>query len=87
MKQFSLKYVDFMHFTVPIDPSNVGGFKFPGEFVGQPGVYEAVKHLYKQSKDLSGLVKEDSLYVNKNYFGTDLENTIIKVKEDFRQRH
>lgn len=87
MKQFSLKHVDFMHFTVPLDPSNVGGFRFPGEYVGQYGVYEAVKHLYQQNKDLKGLVKEDSLYANKKYFATDLENSILKVKEDFRERH
>jgi hypothetical protein len=46
MKQWSLPYVDFMHFTIPLDPANVGGFKFPGEYVGQYGVYDAVKHLY-----------------------------------------
>lgn len=34
MKQFAEKYVDFMHFTVPLDPANIGGYKFPGEYVG-----------------------------------------------------
>lgn len=76
-----------MHFTIPLDPSNVGGFRFPGEYVGQYGVYEAVKHLYLQNKDLKGLVKEDTLYANKKFFATDLENAILNVRNDFREKH
>ena len=44
------------------------GFTFPGEYCGQYGVYEAVRHLYSQSKELRPLLKEESLYVNKKFF-------------------
>ena len=47
MKEFSLKYVDFMHYTVPISTSNNNGFKFPGEYMGQYGTYDAIKHVYQ----------------------------------------
>mmetsp|Transcript_17296 Transcript_17296/g.16503 ORF Transcript_17296/g.16503 Transcript_17296/m.16503 type:complete len:164 (-) Transcript_17296:425-916(-) len=32
-------------------------------------------------------MKENSLYVNKNYFGADLEKGIAQVRKDFRERH
>jgi hypothetical protein len=33
------------------------------------------------------LLKEDSLYVNKSFFGADLEKGIDKVRGEFRARH
>jgi hypothetical protein len=59
----------------------------PGEYVGQYAVYEAVRHLYQQSKELKPLLKEDSLFVNKSFFGADLEKGIDKVRGEFRTRH
>lgn len=76
-----------MHYTVPLVPSNTDGFKFPGEYTGQYGLYEAVKHLYLQSNEFKGLVKEDSLYANIKYFASDLEKAIGKVRTEFRERH
>ena len=45
-KQWTQKYVDYMHYTVPLTTPTFDGFEFPSEFVGQYGVYEAVKHIY-----------------------------------------
>ena len=36
-----------MHYTTPLTVGTADGFKFPGEYTGQYGVYEAVKHLYQ----------------------------------------
>jgi hypothetical protein len=41
-----------MHFTVPLQAGTADGFQFPSEYCGKYGVYEAVKHLYSQSKEL-----------------------------------
>lgn len=75
-KQWALKYFDFVHYQIPIVFGTADGFKFPGEYVGQYGVYEAVRHLYSQAKETKHLIKEDSVYVNRNFFASDLEKAI-----------
>lgn len=50
-------------------------------------MYEAIKHVYQHDKNLKPLVKEDSLYVNKNYFATEIERAIDTVRNDFREKH
>lgn len=46
-----------------------------------------MKHLYEQSSPLKGLVKEESLLVNKKFFSSDIENAIDTVKSNFRAKH
>lgn len=50
-------------------------------------MYEAIRHIYSQSKDLQPLLKDESLYINKNYFASDLEKGIDKVRTSFREKH
>lgn len=38
--------IDFCHFTVPLYTANANGYKFPSEYIGQYGIYEAIKHVY-----------------------------------------
>jgi hypothetical protein len=63
------------------------GFRFPGEYVGQYAVYEAVRHLYSKSKELKPLIKDESIFVNKKFFAADLEKSIDKVRTEFREKH
>lgn len=79
LRNYTEKYIDFMHFTVPLQTGVAGGYKFPSEYVGQYGVYEAVRHIYSKSKHLSHLVNADGseLHVSKRYFNSDLEKAII----------
>lgn len=70
-----------------MNPGTTDGFYFPGEYVGQYEVYNAVRHIYKSSKELSQLLKADSLYVNRKFFASDLEKAIDGVRADFRKRH
>ena len=86
-KQWALNYFDFVHHTLPLNDATPDGFTFPGEYVGQYGVYEAVKHLYSQTKELKPLLKEESLLVNRKFFSSDLENAIGQVKAQFREKH
>lgn len=75
-KQWTLNYFDFVHFTIPLQFGTADGFVFPGEYVGQYGVYEAVRHLYTQNKELKPLLKDESIYVNRKHFSSDLEKSI-----------
>lgn len=76
-REWHLRKMDFCHFTVPLQTATTNGFKFPGEYVGQYGVYEAVKHIYQSSSNLQGLVKDDHLLTNKRYFSTDIEKAVL----------
>jgi hypothetical protein len=45
-----------VHYTIPITHGTADGFRFPGEYAGQYGAYDAIKHLYQQSKELKPLL-------------------------------
>ena len=75
-KQWALHYVDFVHYTLPITYGTADGFQFPGEYCGQYGVYEAVRHIYEQSRTLRPLLKDESMFVSRKYFASDLEKAI-----------
>lgn len=76
-----------MHYTVPLTAGAADGYQFPGEYCGQYGVYDAIKHIYSQSREFEGLVKDDSLLINKNHFAVDMERALDHVRDDFRRRH
>ena len=48
MSQFHLEWFDYMHYTVPIFTAKPDGFRFPSKFIGQYGVYDALRHLLIQ---------------------------------------
>lgn len=88
-KNYTEKYVDFMHFTVPLVTGQSGGYKFPSEYVGQYGVYDALKHIYSKSRHLSHLVSPNGseLHVSKRYFASDLEKAILSIRNEWRDTH
>lgn len=86
-KEFTLPMIDYCHYTVPLLTPNANGFVFPGEYVGQYGTYEAVKHVYKKNSGMSDLVMDDYLLVNKRYFAADIEKGVENIRTDFRAKH
>ncbi len=77
-RQWTEQYVDHMHYTVPLVTKTGDNYTFPGEYIGQYGVYEAVKHIYAQTPALRHLLSDcgDELHVSKKYFTADLEKGI-----------
>ena len=75
-KEFTLSKIDFCHYTVPLQTTNSNGFVFPAEFIGQYGVYEAIEHVYKRTKSLKHLMRDDYLMCSQRYFATDMEKAI-----------
>jgi len=86
-KEFTLKQVDFCHYTVPLNTVNSNGFVFPSEYVGQYGIYDAVKHVYNSSSNLKGLVQGDHILANTKYFSADMETAINQIRDKFRNEH
>jgi len=87
MKEFHLSQMDYVHYTVPLNQANSNGFRFPGEYVGQYGVYEAVKHVYQSTEALKPLLKDDHLLTNKRYYQVEMEQAITSIRETFRAKH
>ena len=86
MRKWSTKYVDYMHFEIPLTIKQVDGFEMPSDHVGQYGIYDAVRHVY-QKTSLKGLLKENSMLVSKRHFGAEMEKAIAQVGAEFRQKH
>ena len=86
-RNWTEKYVDFMHYTVPLRTSVGGDYQFPSEYMGQYGAYEAVRHIYSTSAKLSGLVNADGseLHVSKKYFASDMEKAVEGIRSSWRE--
>jgi lipid A disaccharide synthetase len=88
-RQWTEKYVDHMHYTVPLTTSTGDNYQFPGEYIGQYGAYEAVKHIYNSNPNLKHLVSEcgNELNISKKYFASDLEKGINSVRSSWRAKN
>lgn len=86
-KVWTLESIDYCHYTVPLNVANHNGFVFPGEYVGQYGVYEAVQHVYEKNESLNHLLHDDYLLTNTRYFATDMEKGIEKIRDEFRSQN
>lgn len=88
-RQWTEKYVDHMHFTVPLQTGTGDGYKFPSEYIGQYGVYEAVKHIYSRNANLAHLVTNEgnNLHLSRKYFAPDLEKGITQIRDEWRAKN
>ena len=78
-----------MHYTVPLTTAKSDGYVFPSEYIGQYGVFEAIKHIYQRNEGLRHLIGADGneLHVNKKYFTSELEKATQEVRGQFRTKH
>jgi lipid A disaccharide synthetase len=86
-RQHHERYFDYMHFTIPKRTATPGGYFFPGQFVGQHGVYDALKHLMSSDPEQKHLVGDGTISISKKYFSGDIESSIQKIKATFRNKH
>lgn len=87
LKEWSTENIDYAHYTVPLTVANSNGWEFPSQYVGQYGVYEAVKHVYGKTPSLEHLINDDTLLTNRKYFASDMEKAIVGIRENFRAAH
>jgi hypothetical protein len=76
-----------MHYTIPMRTAIPSGYFFPGQFVGQYGVYDAVKHLMSNDPEKKHLVGKSNISLSNKYFAGDIESSIQKTKKAFRAKH
>jgi lipid A disaccharide synthetase len=87
MRPWDEKYVDFMHYKVPKRTATHSEYFFPGQYVGQQGVFDAIKHLMSSDPEQKHLVSDNHLSVSNKWFGGDLEKSVQKVRAAFREKH
>lgn len=87
LRQWDEQYIDYMHYTIPKRTPTPGEYFFPGKYVGQFGVYDAVRHLMKSDPAQKHLVHDFSIQLNNKWFAGDLDVAIQKVRANFRNKH
>ncbi len=78
--------LDYIYSTIPWEPMTPAGYRFPGDYVGQYGVYEAIRELYGRQSSTFHLLKPESLYVIKKNFPTVMEKIVANVRQNYRKR-
>lgn len=87
LRYYHEEYIDYMHYTVPMNTAVPSGYYFPGQFVGQHGVYDTVRHLMGSDPEQKHLVTDYSIQINDKWFAGDLDLSIQKVRRAFRNKH
>lgn len=86
-RQHHQRWFDYMHYSIPKRTATPGGYFFPGQFVGQHGVYDAVRHLLSSDPAQRHLVGENTISLSKKYSAGDIESAVQKAKSAFRNKH
>ena len=87
LRAWNLKHFDFMNYTIPQVTAIADGFRFPGQYVGQYGVYDAVRHLFARHKPSGQYLKENSVLLSKKGFAGQVESAVSHQREAFRTKH
>jgi hypothetical protein len=87
MRPFHEEYVDYMHYTVPKRTHTGSEYFFAGQYVGQHGVYDAVRHLLLSDPEQKHLVSESTIQINEKWFAGETDKAIKKVRAAFREKH
>lgn len=86
-RQFSLQYFDFVHYSINQVTAVPDGFRFPSQYVGQHGVYEALRHLMENDAQSKSQLGENSIKLSKKTLAADTEKLILRARDAFRNKH
>jgi len=81
------EFCDYWLYTVPREPINWAGYKFPSTYVGSYGASRAVQYLYRSSPRTRHLVDENSVLICKEYNAAIIDSLIEEERARFRQAH
>lgn len=86
-RQWHEEYFDYMHYTIPMRTAVPGGYFFPAQYVGQHGVYDALRHLMAQDPEKKHLVSDHTISLSNRHFAGDIDASIQKARRAFREKH
>lgn len=78
--------LDFIYYTIPIEPVTFQ-YHFPSEYVGQYGVYQTIRELYKRDPNSKDLIGKESIFVKQRSQHIYTERIIDKVRHEFREKN
>ena len=85
-RKWQEKRLDYIYHTIPWQ-ANTHQYEFPGEYVGQYGVYEATRELLKRDPDSQKLIKDESIYVLRKNNQSYTEHIVTKIRKEFREKN
>jgi lipid A disaccharide synthetase len=77
-------YLDHFFYSIPLEPINWTGYKFPSTFVGSQGLFDVYSHLYQGSSKHKNLVDKNGIYINEEYSPILFEELILQRRSEFR---
>lgn len=80
-------FCDEAFYTYALKQINRKNFVYPSHYIGQYGVYDALRHIFIKSGLFNEFVKEDSILVSRFHSLDDVEKARLKVAEEFRKAH
>jgi len=84
LRHWNLKQFDFMHYSIPQVTAIADGFRFPGLYSGQYGVYDAISHLFSKHKPSAQYLRDGSVLLSKKGFAGQTEAAVEYQREQFR---
>lgn len=80
-------FCDEAFYTYALKQINKKNYVYPSHYIGQYGVYDAMRHIFIKSGLFKENVLENSIMVSRFHSLDDVEKARQKVSEDFRKAH
>lgn len=80
-------FCDEAFYTYALKQINKKNYVYPSHYIGQYGVYDALRHIFTKSGQFNEFIKENSILVSRYNSLDDIEKARKKVSEDFRKLH
>jgi len=86
-RQWDLKSIDYMHYSIPMLTALPDGFRFPSQYMGQYGTYDALRHIFENDAQSEHLIGENKIRLSKRHFAAETEAVVERRRAQFRQAH
>jgi len=77
--------LDHHFYSIPKEPVNWAGYKFPSSCIGVDGIYQAYRYLYQNSSNYKSFANsENTILLSKLKNSEIMEEIVYEVGESYR---
>jgi len=76
-----------MHYSINQVTALPDGFRYPGQYTGQYGVYDAVRHLFEQHAPSKRFLGNNTVSLSRKDYARQMEEAVTGNRNQFRERH
>jgi hypothetical protein len=80
-------FCDEAFYTYALKQINKKNYVYPSHYIGQYGVYDALRHIFVKSGLFKDFIFENSIMVSRNHSLDHIERARMKIAEEFRKNH